>query len=181
MGVLRGGPGDLSLRLPCITRLTSYISFGLYIHCAPLLVGYPSTPSFDGFGRAIVFFLLINIIFLLFLIWLRFLIQIWAIRIPYLSLFSVGGHIRVWILLCFVISQDAVLWPPSWYSVGSHLYHMSFCHFSGCGHLAPDWYNVGSHLGCGSLAPGWYSVGSHLYYILFCHFSGCGPDGVCVA
>jgi hypothetical protein len=68
MGVLRGGPGDLSLRLPCITKPTGYIPLSLYIHCAPLLVGYPPTPSFGGFGRAKVCFLLINIIFLLFLI-----------------------------------------------------------------------------------------------------------------
>jgi hypothetical protein len=54
--VLRGGPGDLSLRLPYITRPTGYIPFGLYIHCAPLLVDYPPTPSFGGFGRARVFF-----------------------------------------------------------------------------------------------------------------------------
>jgi hypothetical protein len=53
--VPRGGQGDLSLRLPCITRLTGYIPLGLYIHCAPLLVGYPPTPSFGGFGRARVF------------------------------------------------------------------------------------------------------------------------------
>jgi hypothetical protein len=59
---------DLSLRLSCITRPTSYIPLGLYIHCALLLVGYPPTPSFGGFDRARVFFLLINIIFLLFLI-----------------------------------------------------------------------------------------------------------------
>jgi hypothetical protein len=52
MGVLRGGPGDLSLSLPYITRPTSYISLGLYIHCAIFLVDYPLTLSFGGFGRA---------------------------------------------------------------------------------------------------------------------------------
>jgi hypothetical protein len=66
--VLRGGPGDLSLRLSYITRPTGYISLGLYIHCALLLVGYPPIPSLGGFGRARVFLLLINIIFLIFLI-----------------------------------------------------------------------------------------------------------------
>jgi hypothetical protein len=54
--VLKGGPGDLSLRLPCITRPTGYIPFGMYIHYAPLLVGYPLTPSFGGFNCARVFF-----------------------------------------------------------------------------------------------------------------------------
>jgi hypothetical protein len=91
-----------------------------------------------------------------------------------LSVFSVGGHIRVWILLQFVISRDAVLWPLV-DTVCSHLYHISFCHFSGCGPLAPGWYSVGSHSGCGPLTPGWYSVGSHLYYILLFYSSGCGP------
>jgi hypothetical protein len=42
--------------LSCITRPTDYIPLGLYIHCAPLLIGYPSTPSFGGFGRARVFY-----------------------------------------------------------------------------------------------------------------------------
>jgi hypothetical protein len=65
MEVLRGGPGDLSLRLPCITRPTGYIPLGLCIHCVALLVGYPPTPSFGGFGRARVFFLSI-LYFLLF-------------------------------------------------------------------------------------------------------------------
>jgi hypothetical protein len=55
MGVLRDESGDLSLRLSCITRPTGYFPLGLYIHCAPLLVGYPPTPSFGGFGRARVF------------------------------------------------------------------------------------------------------------------------------
>jgi hypothetical protein len=32
------------------------------------------------------------------------------------------------------------------YSVGSHLYHMSFYHFTGCGPLTLGWYSVGSHL-----------------------------------
>jgi hypothetical protein len=53
--MLRGGLSDLSLRLPCITRTTSYIPLGLYMHYAPLLVGYPLISSFGGFGRAGVF------------------------------------------------------------------------------------------------------------------------------
>jgi hypothetical protein len=64
MRVLIDGPGELSLRLPCITRplwlrTVTYRPVGptgLYIHCAPLLVGYPPTSSFDGFGRASVFY-----------------------------------------------------------------------------------------------------------------------------
>jgi hypothetical protein len=64
MGVLRGGTGDLSLMLSYITRSLRLRTvthrpmgpIGLYIHCAHLLVGYPLTPSFGGFGRAGVFF-----------------------------------------------------------------------------------------------------------------------------
>jgi hypothetical protein len=37
MEVLRGGAGDLSLRLPYIIRPTGYILLGLYIHCAPFI------------------------------------------------------------------------------------------------------------------------------------------------
>jgi hypothetical protein len=66
MGVVRGGPGDLSLRLPYITRPTGYISLGLYIHCALLFVGYPPTPSFGGFGRVRVFFFYQYYIFTIF-------------------------------------------------------------------------------------------------------------------
>jgi hypothetical protein len=174
MGVLRGGPGNLSMRLYCITRLTGYILLGLYIHCAPLLVGYPPTPSFGGFGRARVFFF-IKFIFLLFFIWLRFLIQIWAIMILYLSVFSVGRPYLSLDSTLFCYFSGCGPSAPSWYSVASHLYHMSFCYFSRCGHLVYGWYSVSSRLGCGHLAPGWYSVGSLLYYISFCHLSGCGP------
>jgi hypothetical protein len=87
--------------------------------------------------RVIVFYIWINIILLLFWIWFDSNLN-WAIRIPCLSVFCVGDHIRVWILLCFIIlfylaslfeisvcskglslldpiwyreSRDAVLWP----------------------------------------------------------------------
>jgi hypothetical protein len=76
MGVLRGGLGlgNLGPSLSCITRpmwlrTMSHRPVGLislYIHCASLPVGYPSTSSFDGFDRARVFYFWINIILLLF-------------------------------------------------------------------------------------------------------------------
>jgi hypothetical protein len=64
MKVLRDGPGDLSLILSCITRLlrlrtVTHRPVGpiyLYIHCTPLPVGYPPTPSFGGFVCAKVFY-----------------------------------------------------------------------------------------------------------------------------
>jgi hypothetical protein len=108
--VLKGGPGDLSLRLSCITRplrLRTVIHrpvrpTGLYIHCAPLLVGYSPTSSFDGFGRARVFYFFINIIYYysgydLIPNLIERLGWMW------LSVFSVGDHIRVWSLPFFII------------------------------------------------------------------------------
>jgi hypothetical protein len=110
MRVLRDRPGDIRLRLPCITRLLQLRTVihrpvgptGLYIYCAPLLVGYPPTSPFDGFDRARVFYFGLIFLLLLFLLWFDFNSN-WVIRIPYLSVFSVGGHIRVWILLRFII------------------------------------------------------------------------------
>jgi hypothetical protein len=113
--VLRGGPGDLSLRLLYITKPTGYVPLGLYMHYARLFVDYPPTPSFGGFGRAGVFSF--GSIFYYYyyskydLIFNPNLSDWYLIRIPCLSVFSVGGHIRVWILLRFIVSQDAVLWP----------------------------------------------------------------------
>jgi hypothetical protein len=156
--VLRGGLADLSLRLLCITRPTGYIPFDLYIHCAPLLVCYPPTPSSGGFGRAGVFFFEQYYIFTI----------LNMIKIFNLNLSDLDST-----LFCYFSGCGPL--APSWYNVSSHLYHMSFYHFSECGPLAPGWYSVGSYSGCGPLTLGWYSVGSHLYYILFYHFSGCGP------
>jgi hypothetical protein len=72
MGVLRDGPDNLSLRLSCITRPMRLHTvthrpvgpIGLYIHRAPLPVGYSPTSSFDGFGSARVFYFL-SILFII--------------------------------------------------------------------------------------------------------------------
>jgi hypothetical protein len=74
----------------------------VYMHCTHLPVGYPPAPSFDRIGCVRVFSIFINIILLLFWIWFDFNLH-WAIRTTCLLVFSVGGHIRVWILLCFII------------------------------------------------------------------------------
>jgi hypothetical protein len=63
--VLRGGPDNLSLRLSCITRplrlrMVTHKPVGptgLYIHCAPLPVGYSPTSSLDEIDSARVFLL----------------------------------------------------------------------------------------------------------------------------
>jgi hypothetical protein len=72
MRVLRGGPDNLGLSLSCITRPLRLRTVnhrpvgptGLYIHCTPLPIGYSSTSSFDGFGRARVFYFL-SILFII--------------------------------------------------------------------------------------------------------------------
>jgi hypothetical protein len=76
MGVLRGGPGNFQSELPCITRplwLRTVTHrpvgpIGLYMYCASLPAGL-STDSVNLAGSAVSeCFLLINIIFILFLI-----------------------------------------------------------------------------------------------------------------
>jgi hypothetical protein len=72
MGVLIGGPDNLSLRLSCLTRplLLRTVTHrlvgptGLYIHYAPLPVGYSLTSSFYRFDRARVFYFL-SILFII--------------------------------------------------------------------------------------------------------------------
>jgi hypothetical protein len=64
--VLRGGPADLSLRLPCITkplllRTVTHRPVGpidLSIHRTPLLIGHSPTSSLDEIGSAKVFYFL---------------------------------------------------------------------------------------------------------------------------
>jgi hypothetical protein len=126
--VLRGGPGDLSLRLSCITRPTSYISPWSVYTLRTFACRLSTDPVIWRVRPCHSVFLLINIIFLIFLIWLRFLIQIWANMIPCLSVFSVSEY---YTLFCYFSGCGPL--ALSWYSVGSHLYHMSFCHFLGYG------------------------------------------------
>jgi hypothetical protein len=71
MRVLRDGPDNLSLSLFCITRplqlhMVTYRHVGptsLYIHCAPLSVGYSLAYLFDEFGRTRVFYFFLSILF----------------------------------------------------------------------------------------------------------------------
>jgi hypothetical protein len=109
-----------------------------------------------------VFFLDHILLLLLFWIWfskynLLLLFWIWfSFRIPCLSVFSVGGHIRVWILLYFyIILFSRLIWDPG----------MS----EGLSLLAPDWYRESREL---SFGPWLVQRVSHLYYILFYHFTG---------
>jgi hypothetical protein len=74
----------------------------LYIHCAPLLVGHSPTSSFDGIGSAMIIFLW-SILYYYYPIYDMILNLIERLGLKWLSVFSVGGHIRVWILFRFII------------------------------------------------------------------------------
>jgi hypothetical protein len=169
MRVLRGRPGNPSLRLSCITRpmqlrTVSHRPMGpisLYIYCAPLYVDYPPTPSFDGSilmdpsGRARFFWFLDQYFLLLFWIWFDSNLN-WAVRTPCILVFSMGGHIRVWILLYFYI----ILFSHLIWDLG-----MS----EGFSPLAPGWYRESREL---SFGPWLVQRVSHLYYIIFWYFTG---------
>jgi hypothetical protein len=111
MGVLRGGPSYLSLRLPCITRPTGYVRWsswlvgpiGLYIYIAHIFLSdIHQSRCLTGSTMPWVFSILINIIFII--IQCVFCSQLnWVIRITLLLVFSVGSHIRIWILFYFII------------------------------------------------------------------------------
>jgi hypothetical protein len=126
---------------------------GLCIHCASLPIGHSLTSSFDGYDSATrVFFdqyynnyysiydLIPNLIELLWWTWL--------------SVYSVDGHIRVWILLCFIIL---------FYLAG--LFEISVCP-KGLSPLTPDWYRKSREL---SFDPWLVHRGSHLLLYSFCH------------
>jgi hypothetical protein len=113
MGVLRGGPGNSQSELPCITRPLWLRTVthrpmgptGLYMYCAFLPVGLSTDPVTwrVRLCQSVFFWSILYIYIILDMI--TFLIQIWAIRIQCTSVFSVGGHIRVWNLL-----RDSILY-----------------------------------------------------------------------
>jgi hypothetical protein len=86
---------------------------GLSIHCAPLSVGHSPTPSLDGFGSAIVFSFL-SILYYYYSVYNLILNLIERSGWTRLSVFRMGGHIRVWSLFRVILyskNGDAVLWP----------------------------------------------------------------------
>jgi hypothetical protein len=136
MRVLRDGPDNSQSELPCITRplwLRTVTHrpvgpIGLYMYCASLPVGLSTDPvnwrvrlcqSVFSFDQYYIFIILDMI---------KFLIQIWAIRIPCTSVFSVGSHIRDWNLLrdtillylsglfrILILSEGISPLAPGWY------------------------------------------------------------------
>jgi hypothetical protein len=107
MGVLRDGPGNIQSELPCITRPLRLRAVthrpvgptGLYMYCASLPVELSTDPVIwrVRLCQSVFFWSLLYFIIILYMI--KFLIQIWAIRISCTSVFSVGGHIRDWNLV----------------------------------------------------------------------------------
>jgi hypothetical protein len=103
MRVLRDMSDNLSLKLSCITRPLRLHTMthrpvgptGLYIHCAPLTVGYSPISSFDGFSRARVFYFFTNIIYYYYLIYNLIPNLIERLGLKWFSVFSVGSHIQV--------------------------------------------------------------------------------------
>jgi hypothetical protein len=74
----------------------------LCIRYVPLSVGHSPTSSFDGFVSSI------SVFFDQYYIYYYFVYNLISNLIEWLGstwilVFSVGGHIRVWILLCFII------------------------------------------------------------------------------
>jgi hypothetical protein len=136
MGVLRGGPGNFQSELPCITRPLWLRTVthrpvgptGLYMYCASVSVGLSTDPVIWRFRlcQSAFFWSLLYLIIILYMI--KSLIQIWAIRIPCTSVFSVGGHIRDWNLVrdtillyisgvfrILILSEGFSPLAPSWY------------------------------------------------------------------
>jgi hypothetical protein len=161
--VLRDGPDNLSLRLSCITRPLWLRTVthrhvgptGLYIHCAPLSVGYSPTSSFIGFGRARVFYFWSILYYHYYSVYIFISKFNWVIRWTWLSVFNVSGHIRVWSLLYFIILFSRLIWDLD---ISEELFP-----------LAPDWYRESREF---SFGPWLVQRGSHLLLYLFYHFTG---------
>jgi hypothetical protein len=157
MGVLRGEPNNLSLRLSFITiplqlRTVTHRPMeptGLYIHYTPLPVGYSPTSSFDGFGRASVF---LSILYYYYVVYDLILNLIEWLGWTWLSVFSVDGHIRVRSVLHFIIL----------------FYLASLFEISVCPKGFLLWPLVGKEkVGNSPLAPDWYKEVPIYYYICF--------------
>jgi hypothetical protein len=137
---------------------------GLGIHCAPLLVGHSPIPSLDGFDNARVFYFW-SILYYYYSVYNLIPNLIERLGWTWHSVFSVGGHIRVWSIFWFIIlfylaglfeisvcPKSFLLWPligtekvgmrssgPQWYSVASHLLLYSVLCFTGSQLLLAIW------------------------------------------
>jgi hypothetical protein len=127
----------------------------LSIHYATLPVGHSPTSSFDGFGSAM------SVLFDQCYIYYYFVydlipILIERLGLTWLLIFSVGDHIRVWILLCFyyIILFSRFIWDLS---MPKGLYP-----------LAPSWYRESREL---SFSPWLVQRVFYLYYISFCLYT----------
>jgi hypothetical protein len=136
MRVLRDGPGNSQSELPCITRPLWLRTVthrpvgptGLYMYCASMPVGLFTDLVIWRVRLCQSVFFWSLLYFIIILNMIKFLFQIWAIRIPCTSVFNVGGHIRDWNLLSdnillylsglfriLVLSEELSLLALSWY------------------------------------------------------------------
>jgi hypothetical protein len=107
MGALRDRPGNSQSELPCITRPLWLRTVthrpvgptGLYMYCASVPVELFTDPVIWRVRLCQSAFFWSLLYFIIILNMIKFLVQIWAIRIPCTLVFSVGGHIRDWNLL----------------------------------------------------------------------------------
>jgi hypothetical protein len=158
MGMLRGGPGSSQSELPCITT--------------PLWLRTVTHRPVGPTDCLRVFFLLINTIFLVLLIWFNFKSKFERLGYQILQCLVWTVIFETWIyyvILYYYIypaylgswycPKDFLLWPLvgtekvkmrsaslSGYSVCSNLFIFYFDTFTECGPLALGRYSVGSYL-----------------------------------
>jgi hypothetical protein len=155
MGVLRGGPGNSQYELLCITkplwlRTVTHRPVGptgLYMYCASLSVGLSTDPVIWRVRLCRSVFILINTIFLLFLIWFNFkskferlgyhVLQclVWAVIFE-IGIYFVISYYYIYptYLGSWYCPKGFLLWPI----VGTEKVGMQSADLSG--------YSVGSHL-----------------------------------
>jgi hypothetical protein len=168
MGVLRGGPDNSQSELPCITRplwlrTVTHRLVGptsLYMYCASLPVGLSTNPVIWRVRQCHSVFLLINIIFLLFWIWLNFKSKFERLGYHVLQclVWAAIFETKIYFMILYYYIYPAYL--GSWYCPKGFLL----------------WPLVGTEkVGMRSASLSEYSVGSHLFIFRFDTFTGCGP------
>jgi hypothetical protein len=159
MRVLRDGPGDLSLRLPCLTRqrITSGKSVGPWgplvciytMHLCLSVIYRPRHLTGSVVLKCFYFWSILYYYYVVYDLISNLIERLWW---TWISMFIVVGHIWVWILLYFIIL---------FYLAG--LFEISECLK---GFLL--WPLVGTEKDKNSpLAPGWYREALICYYIHF--------------
>jgi hypothetical protein len=118
MRVLSGGPGDLSLRLPSITTPTGYVRWSIgpwdplvYIYSAHIYLSIIHRPH-HLMGSAMPWVFLFDWYYIYYYSGYYFILNlIELLGLKWLSVFSVGSHIWVWILFYYyIILFSQLIW-----------------------------------------------------------------------